>query len=206
VSGPDSRKQTIDSAWNRRAPPKIDRKYIKRFLTPLLCLARDVKEPSKVTCEPPLCDRDKLASKMQGQNDCGLPVNARYQSHHIIPCELFNDDVVKCVCYMGFDLNGVENGVNLPCCDYDDREAAYHCGRTPRKYREAIQTKLGTIKRVAGNNNAELLRYVRGMVHAVRKELCKDPDGLNKTKNIRKCEKLPAGSNCSTTVCDLDDD
>lgn len=86
----------------------------------------------------PVCVRDSN----RASNPCAIPANAYCQSHHVIPCEVWNERAARNIHRCCFDLNGSDNLIKLPCCEYRGRTAAYHRGRTPGNYVLEVRTLL----------------------------------------------------------------
>ncbi|MEZ6056497.1 MAG: AHH domain-containing protein [Planctomycetaceae bacterium] len=106
----------------------------------------------------------------------GIPDDVEKQAHHIVPVATFKPgDLGDRLCQLGIDLNGPENGVWLPVCQYkkDLRDQpTVHFGRHLGDYDKEVRERLGK-----ANTKQDALSVIGDL----RDELCSNSIDLQKT-------------------------
>ena len=152
--------------------------------------AKDCRVDALATATAPKCVRDPN----RASNPCDIPATAFCQAHHVIPCETWDEPAAAIIHLCCFDLNGPDNLIMLPCCDYMGRKAAYHRGRTPSSYVSDVRKMLRPLN--TETDTTKLCIKAKAILTYFINKLCNDGDYLNDDKNIVDCSKMPQG-NCS---------
>jgi hypothetical protein len=138
------------------------------------------------------CRRDPS----RASNPCSLPSTAFCQAHHVIPCETWDEPAATRIHECCFDLNGPDNLIMLPCCDYPNRTAAYHTGRTPSTYVASVRTSLRQLNLVTDPDL--FCAGARAILLGLKTSLCSSPMFLNRTTNIQSCSGArPCSARCT---------
>jgi RHS repeat-associated protein len=128
---------------------------------------------------------DSRRDPNRASNPCGVPSTAFCQAHHVIPCETWDEPAATRIHECCFDLNGPDNLIMLPCCEYEGRKAAYHTGRTPSGYVRDVRALLQQLDR-----ETDPARFCAGamtILQNLKNGLCNNPMYLNRTTNIPNC-------------------
>jgi hypothetical protein len=130
-------------------------------------------------CPPECCptegDRGELVRRLGASPFASDPDYViTVQAHHIFPVELFDDEMGIKLCAWNIGLNSAQNGVWLPSCHFEGRQAALHTGGPPDSYEGYVSALFRGVR-----TKARALAVIDG----IRAHLLSDPDSLNKLSN-----------------------